>query len=329
MGIKRTIKSNAAKIRRTAVGAHMEFVVVREISGASNSTIRNYQQSFHYYAEFNGFDIDTPVEHLTRDSVLLWVNDMRLSGKKVTTINHYLRDVRAFLYWCMDSERGFIEPYTISEVKGQESAPKAFDIDDIETLSNKPKQSNSFNDWRTWAIVNWIVGTGNRSNTVCNVQIGDIDFKNSEIYLRETKNKKFAYIPLSPRLATVLKEYMQEFNDYFKAAQATDYLFPNSSGEQLSTNALRHSFSRYCAERGVTQTNLHGLRHSFAENFLRLGGNIFKLQHILGHSTLDMTKKYVRFSIEDLKEDFASVSPLDNLSSGKLSRGSRIKRNKR
>ena len=329
MGIKRTIKSNAAKVRRTVLGAHVEFILWHEVNGASSSTIRNYKQSFHYYTEYNNFDADTPIESLTKDSVFWWLKSMASDGKKVSTINHYLRDVRAFLYWCMDEEREFIEPYTIQEVRGQEAEPKAFDVEDIETLSHKPKQSNSFNDWRTWAIVNWIVGTGNRSRTVCNVQIGDVDFKNAEIYLRETKNKKYANIPLSPRLAAVLKEYMAEFDDYFKTASETDFLFPNSSGEQLTTNALRHAFSRYCADRGVTQTNLHGLRHSFAINYLRLGGNLIKLQHILGHSTLEMTRKYVRFSIDDLKEDFANVSPLDNLSSGKLSRSNRIKKNRK
>lgn len=312
-----------------------EFYTEYEVLGKAKSTLRNYKQSFGYYMEFCGFDDKTPIDEICKQNVMLWINVMKRAGdKSIHTINHYLRDLRAFLYWCMNEERKYIkEPFKIKEVGHQKAAPKAFELDDIEILLEEPT-SDSFGDWRTWIIVGWIMATGNRSNTVCNVQIGDVDFNNKQIYLREVKNKEYAFLPLSTALASSLKRFMHDFGGYFDTASKSDYLFPNSNGKQLTTNALRHSFSRYCKVRRVERTNLHGLRHSFAINYLRNGGTMEALQHILGHTTLEMTKRYVRMNVEDLKKNYDKFSPLDNIIKNKPKRSKpdsssgRIKRNK-
>ena len=91
------------------------------------------------------------------------------------------------------------------------------------------------------------------------------------------------------------------------------WLFPNVGEEQLTTHALRLAFGRYCKNRGVTHANIHGLRHNFAKGWVQNNGNMFALQKILGHSSLDMTKKYVRLFAEDIKEDYDKFNPLDTI----------------
>lgn len=58
---------------------------------------------------------------------------------------------------------------------------------------------------------------------------------------------------------------------------------------------------------------LHLLRHTFATTFLENGGNIYALQQILGHTTLDMVKKYVHLTQAKTVVNFDKYSPLDNL----------------
>ena len=53
--------------------------------------------------------------------------------------------------------------------------------------------------------------------------------------------------------------------------------------------------------------------YAFARGWIKNNGNTFALQKMLGHSTLDMTRKYVNLFNEDIKEDFDSYNPLDNL----------------
>lgn len=149
-----------------------------------------------------------------------------------------------------------------------------------------------------------------------------MQFGRREIILEQTKNKKAQIIPLSSSLETVLKEYIRVWR---KEANPNSFLFCNVGEEQLTTNALRLSFAKYCKDRGVEKTSIHGLRHTFAKGWIKNNGNTFALQKMLGHSTLDMTRKYVNLFNEDIKEGFDSYNPLDNLKKG-ASRRKNVKR---
>ena len=298
--------------------AFQEFIAQKEAKNLSSSTLRNYEQSYTYFMEFHGFDENTLLTEVKASHFFQWMNTLKLDGVRPTSINHYLRDTRAFFYWCM--EQSYIEEqFQIPTVKGQEEPPKLFDDEDLELLLEKPKPNDSFTIWRTWVIVNWVLATGNRAATICEVKKAHVDFSKKEIVLGHTKNKKAQIVPLSPALETVLKEYIRKF-------QIGTYLFPNVGDEQLTTNALAHSFSRYCKDRGVERTNIHGLRHNFAKIMAKNGYSPYKLQAILGHSSQAMTQHYIKLFSEDLKEDYEAFSPLDSIKKG-ARRTNKIKRN--
>jgi integrase/recombinase XerD len=309
MGIKRTIKRNAAADKVLLREAFGEFIQEKEISGLSEPTLKSYAKSWKKFVEFCNVTEDSTTEEIDKDVIFHWIGTMKLDGLSFNSINHYLRDIRAFFYWCMDDARKYIEYFKIECVKGQEEKPKDFETEEIETLLEKPTTRESFATWRTWAMVNFILATGARSSTLCDIRIEDVDFKNKEIVYAHTKNKKAQVMPLSSALETVLKEYIRVWRNGIKSG----YLFCNIGEEQLTTSALRIAFRKYTQERGVSKTNVHGLRHSFARDWVKNNGNMFALQKILGHSTLDMTRRYVKIYGEDLKEDFDKYNPLDTM----------------
>lgn len=69
----------------------------------------------------------------------------------------------------------------------------------------------------------------------------------------------------------------------------------------------------YNISRGVGRTSVHAFRHTFAKYWIRNGGDVFRLQKLLGHSTLEMTRKYVNLFNIDLSEGYDEVNPLDRL----------------
>lgn len=321
MGTKRKVKRSAEIEDVKLVEVFEDFIAEKEAHGISPATIRCYRQSFNKFIDFIGNDITGNT--IKQASIFKWIGTMRQDEISHNSINHYLRDVRTFLYWCMKSDRGYITPsFEIREIRGQEEPPKTYSDDEQEELVKKPRRSDSFVEWRTWAICNWVLGTGNRAATICEVRIGDIDFNKREIVLSHTKSKKAQIIPLSSSLETVIKEYIRMWR---KEAPEDTYLFCNNGEEQLTTNALRLSFARYCQKRGVDKSSIHGLRHSFAKGWIMNGGDLIRLQKILGHSTLEMTRHYVDLYTEDLKEGFNAVNPLDTLKKG-VARKKRVQR---
>jgi integrase/recombinase XerD len=297
MAVKRKVKRSDEAEVLLLYECFGDFIIEKEARNLAPASIKTYKDSFIKFTKFFNFDTDTELDEVTQQHIYQWIGTMKQEGLSISSINHYIRDIRCFMYWCMDVDRAYVKPYKIQTLTKQEEPPKLFEDDEVELLLEKPRARESFVVWRTWAICNWVLGTGNRASTICNVKIKDVDFRRSEIVLAHTKNKKAQTIPLSSSLATILKEYIRVWR---KGVDSEAYLFCNVGEEKLTTNALRISFEKYCKDRECTHTSIHGLRHNFAKAWVKNNGNMFVLQKILGHSTLDMTRRYVKLFGEDL-----------------------------
>lgn len=96
-----------------------------------------------------------------------------------------------------------------------------------------------------------------------------------------------------------------------------DALFLGRKGE-ISARGLQHMVRRLKGRVGVTgRLSPHSLRHTFARSYLVNGGDVFSLQRILGHTSLDMVKRYVALAqIEVVRRIHAMASPADRLPIG-------------
>ena len=128
--------------------------------------------------------------------------------------------------------------------------------------------------------------------------------------IRYTKTNKAQIIPMSKALSVVIKDYIKMWRS---EAPDSGYLFPNVGDEKLTVNALKHSITNYNQSRDVDMISVHAFRHTFAKNWIRNTGDVFRLQKMLGHTTLEMTRQYVNMFEEDLKQDFEEYNPLDRI----------------
>ena len=168
-------------------------------------------------------------------------------------------------------------------------------------------KSASFGEYRNWVIINYMLGTGNRAGTIVSLNIEDLDLGSETITLKKLKGRKQYVIPVSRSLSVVLREYLG-----YRKGEPGDSLFCTSYGKPMTTDILEKEIARYNRKRGVEKTSLHMFRHTFAKQWILNGGDIFRLQKILGHSSLEMVRKYVNMFSDDLRRDFDSFNPLDN-----------------
>lgn len=173
---------------------------------------------------------------MNKQHILSFVCVLQEGGIATASINHYLRDLRTFFNWCY-SEKYIQEKIEFKLIKGQETIQETYTDDELQTLL-KPPYNDNFRAWRSWAIINWILATGNREKTICNIRMCDLDFVQHEILLQETKNKKAQIIPMSCELSFVLARFIRDFRS---DASPKDYLFCNVAGEKLTEHALNQS----------------------------------------------------------------------------------------
>ncbi len=284
------------------------FIRKCKIKNLTDLSISSYEKKMVHFYEF--IDKSEPITAVTKDTVddyILWLRENTEAND--ITINSYLRSVRAFLYFCMEDR--YIPTFKIQLIKAEKKIKETYTDDELVRLLEKPDVDNcSFSCYKTWVFENYLLGTGNRISTALDLHIGDINFQSGVIILRKTKNRKQQIIPLSATLAEILQGYLQ-----IRGGEADDYVFCNEYGEQASCRTYQQLVRRYNRKRGVEKTSCHTFRHTFAKNWILNSGDMFRLQKILGHSDLTVTKEYVNMFGQDLQMDFEKFNPLDNLKS--------------
>ena len=280
---------------------------IKKNQNLSDETIVFYESVKKSFTKF--WAGDNFCDNIKQDTVENYIHHLKSKNPPISsvTINTYLRGLRAILYFFM--EQGYTQEFKISLIKEDKTVKETYTDAELNVLMKKPNVKEcDFSEYRNWVLSNYLLATGNRLSTVCNIKIGDIDFQNNEILLTKVKNRRQHIIPLSPKLSKILIDYLQ-----FRKGEKSDYLFCNRYGEQLNKSAITSAIKRYNRKRGVDKTSIHLYRHTFAKKWILNGGDIFRLQSILGHSSIDIVKEYVAMFGSDLKNNFDKFNPLDNL----------------
>lgn len=287
--------------------AFEEFLTAKEAAGLSPATIRGYRGHLGAILKYMP---DVRISELTDQYIRRVVAEMARSDLSRNSIRSYTATLASFFSWMR--EEGLCD-VKIALFRGEESVKETYSREDLERLLKRPKRRCHFGEFRTWVIINLLVNNGCRASTVRAIQVGDVDLDRKVIRCRHTKNRQALTLPLSTDLVEVLDEYLR-----IRKGDPDDPLFPDLNGQMMSSGCLRNAVRRYNLERGVKMTSIHAFRHTFARFYLvECQGNALMLQRLLGHRTLDMTKKYVRIFDADLVSDFQDKSPLTAIKKGR------------
>jgi integrase/recombinase XerD len=277
-----------------------------KIKGLADRTLFSYETGLRKLEDFLDENNIKDMRTINKDDIkdfTLWLMN-KLENK--TSINTYIRTARVFLYYAMSED--IIDDFKINLIKDDEiKAKKTYTDEEIEKLIKPPNLKEcSFAEYRNWVLVQYLLETGNRLNTVRHIKVKDLDLDAAMMTLKTTKNRRQQFSPLSQTMIEILNNYITtwDFDD-------DEYLFPTEDGLQMTSSGMRTSIIRYNERRGVANTSIHNMRHTFARNYLLTEGNAFKLQRLLGHSTLDTTNLYINLYGHDLAQDFEKHSIIE------------------
>lgn len=302
----KNMKRSNSKKEISIKEAFVQFISEKRAEGKIK-TCFGYEKDLEYFFTFCNIDKSSQCSILDKNLVNSFVMQQKQRSIKDVSINHYLSSIRCFLYWCMRNE--YLYEYEIKLLKTQDNGVKYYTEEELSKLLVKPTKDTQFPDYRSFVIIAFIMATGARLGTVCNVKISDVDFDSHDIKYAHTKNKKAQVVPMSYDLEKILKDYLRTW----ERTSDKDWLFCDVGENQLTESACRQAINKYCKRKNVEPKSVHAFRASFARGFIKAGGQPFYLQKMLGHSTLAMTRHYCNLFDEDLKDNYDSFCPLSSM----------------
>jgi integrase/recombinase XerD len=182
-----------------------------------------------------------------------------------------------------------------------------FTEDDIKRM-NKETTGQSSYSLKMRAIFLFLLDTGLRASEVCSITIDSLKLKEGYVIVFG-KGDKERRVEFGPRTSQALWKYIASRGQ----VQPGDYLLVSRTGRKLNRDELAHRVSAMGLRAGVTNCHPHRFRHTFAVMFLRNGGSALALQRLLGHSTMEMVRQYVKLSEVDLQQAHRKASPVENM----------------
>jgi len=278
------------------LGRHIEFIKERQyVMNVSPATIRWYTHALKW------LDSEEPTqEELTR-----LVVKMRERGLKAAGCNAATRAINAYLHWASGATGkcggGCRHPH-VKPMKEPEFVPTVFTDDQIKKLVRF--SGRRFFERRLHLLILILLDTGCRISEATGLRVADVDMDNLLLTLTG-KGRKQRKVPFSFELRKALHRYIKDFDP-------KHLLLASRAGYEMGRGTALHEVKRLCRRLGFEPParTLHTFRHTFATNYLRRGGSVFHLQKTLGHTSLEMSRRYANLQVEDLQRVYQQVSLL-------------------
>jgi len=266
----------------------------RYLLNVSERTLTWYEQALRWL----------PHPHPDQQQLKEIVVRMRERGLKPQSINSYRTAINSYLHWATGTDRACspqCDHPRIARLKEPQTIPQTYSTEDIKKLvSWRPK---SHCERRLLTLIAMLADTGCRVDELLSLRWSDVSFDDLLICVRG-KGDKQRRIPFSLEARRLLFRHQQQ--------SKFDLIFASTTGVKLGRRNVLRDVRLLCQKLNVhlPVRALHAFRHTFALHYLRKGGSVFHLQRALGHTTLEMTRRYANLMTEDLQAVHQKVSLL-------------------
>ena len=235
-------------------------------------------------------------EEINRQDFGAFIEYEQDRGMSPNTVSTRLRALNAFFNFLIQNE--VLPPDLLKRkmrIKVPDSLPRAIEPEDIQQLLSVIKIP------RDRALILTLLRTGMRIGELLNTKLPDLNLKENYIQIFEAqKNRVGRLVYLSADAHSALVKWLKLRN------AKSDYLFYGHRNRPLSYEAARCRFISYVDKASLSHKDysLHCLRHTYASELLNAGMPLQCLQELLGHSCIEMTRRYARLTDVTRREEY-------------------------
>jgi integrase/recombinase XerD len=242
------------------------------------------EKDIYHLQEIEPIHLQQHYEYLTQRP-----NQRRTGGLSSRMINHHIYAIRLFLNY--QEQIGNIKENPISGLSFPRPESKQREILTIEEIKQLYEVAETI---REKAIIGIFYGCGLRRSEGEALNIKDVSFKSSLLYVRDGKGSKRRVIPVNQRVAGDIKNYIH-YERY--GQQSETALITNNAGRRMRGDKLNNTIKELILKAGMPkEISLHNLRHSIATHLLENGMTVEYVRDFLGHKHLEATQIYTRIS---------------------------------
>ena len=242
----------------------------------------------------------------TKATLQQFVIGLRQRAIRPVTCNTYIGAMNAFCVW-LHEEGHASERVKLSKLRVESRVLELLDERQMRLLIGyKPK---TFREARLHLAVLLMLDTGLRISEALNLRDAGIDCDNLILKVLG-KGQKERLVPFSPELRKRIYRFMQLKTKKGIRSEFIFAGFDDARWEKRNSSASLHLLLRRL---GLPTFGWHRLRHTFATNYLRQGGDIVRLSMVLGHTQVTTTQRYLHLLTEDLSASHQKVSILNRL----------------
>jgi integrase/recombinase XerD len=265
--------------------------------GCRPNTIRsNFESIILFITHLKGLG-RTYLEEVVREDLSSFIEHEQDRDLKPNTVSTRLRALYAFLGYLV--EREVVHPDVIRKkmyIKVPDALPRAIDPEDVMHLLSVIKKP------RDWAMILILLRTGMRIGELLDTKVRDVNLRERRIEIFEArKNRVGRVVYLSDDARCALKVWLKK-----RDRRKENLFYGPGRRPTLSYEAARAMFHRYIEKAGLTHKGytLHCLRHTFASELLNADMRLECLQQLLGHSSIEMTRRYSRLTDNTRKKEY-------------------------
>ena len=268
------------KPRVTFDQAAIQFIE-EEVSTKKLSTIGYYQDSVKVLAEeFSG----TYLDEITRARIAKF-EAAKARTLSAQTVKHYRTALSGIFRVALRHDQVKANPCRDLDAIKVDNARHRYLTEsewaDIRANLREPIRS----------IAEMSVLRGMRLGEIIGLRWRDVNLTQDLITLPDTKGNRPRVIPLEAGREVVERQ-----------PRVSDYVFTNRAGNKFANNDVSKQFRLAVGKMGIDDLRFHDLRHTFASWYVQRGGDLYRLQLILGHKGPAMTQRYAHLRVDDLRE---------------------------